>query len=60
MVQPVECGDLIRYIACLPPHVCINEVLITPTWNRSYVAALRPRAGGARGGAEEGVAEGAL
>ncbi len=39
MVQPADCGDLIRYIACLPPHVCINEVLITPTWNRGYVAA---------------------
>ncbi len=47
MVQPADCGDLIRYIACLPPHVCINEVLISPTWNRSYVAALRRRAGGA-------------
>jgi NADP-dependent 3-hydroxy acid dehydrogenase YdfG len=41
MVQPEDCGDLIRYIACLPPHICINEVLISPTWNRSYVAALQ-------------------
>jgi NADP-dependent 3-hydroxy acid dehydrogenase YdfG len=41
MVQPEDCADLIRYIACLPPHVCINEVLISPTWNRSYVAALQ-------------------
>ena len=40
MVQPEDCGELIRYIACLPPHVCINEVWITPTWNRAYVAAL--------------------
>ncbi len=40
MVQPEDCGDLIRTIACLPPHVCINEVWITPTWNRGYVAAL--------------------
>jgi NADP-dependent 3-hydroxy acid dehydrogenase YdfG len=40
MVQPQDVGDLIRYIACLPPHICINEVLITPTWNRSYIAAL--------------------
>ena len=39
MVQPEDCGDLVRYIACLPRHVCINEVLITPTWNRGYVAA---------------------
>jgi NADP-dependent 3-hydroxy acid dehydrogenase YdfG len=41
MVQPQDCGDLIRYIACLPRHVCLNEVHITPTWNRGYVAALQ-------------------
>jgi NADP-dependent 3-hydroxy acid dehydrogenase YdfG len=41
MVQPKDCGDLIRYIACLPKHVCINEVHITPAWNRSYVAAMQ-------------------
>ena len=39
MVQPQDCADLILYVACLPPHVCINEVLISPTWNRGYVAA---------------------
>jgi NADP-dependent 3-hydroxy acid dehydrogenase YdfG len=41
MVQPEDCGDLIRYIACLPKHVCINEVHITPAWNRGYVAAMQ-------------------
>jgi NADP-dependent 3-hydroxy acid dehydrogenase YdfG len=41
MVQSVDCGDLIRYVACLPPHVCINEVVISPTWNRGYVAQLQ-------------------
>ena len=41
MVQPEDCANLIRYIAGLPPHVCINEVLISPTWNRGYVAALQ-------------------
>ena len=40
MVQAADCGDLIRYIACLPRHVCINEVMISPTWNRGYVANL--------------------
>ena len=40
MVQSEDVGDLIRYIACLPPHVVINEVMICPTWNRGYVAAL--------------------
>jgi NADP-dependent 3-hydroxy acid dehydrogenase YdfG len=43
MVQPEDCGDLILYIASLPKHVCINEVMITPTWNRGYVAGLQSR-----------------
>lgn len=38
MVQSEDVADLVRYIACLPPHVVINEVMITPTWNRGYVA----------------------
>jgi NADP-dependent 3-hydroxy acid dehydrogenase YdfG len=37
LLRPEDCADLIRYIACLPPHVCVNEVLMTPTWNRSFV-----------------------
>ena len=40
MLQPEDCGDLIRYIACLPPHVTMNEVWLTPSFNRGYVAAL--------------------
>ena len=34
MAQSEDVGDLIRYIACLPPHIVINEVMINPTWNR--------------------------
>ena len=41
MAQADDLGDLIRYIACLPKHVVINEVMMCPTWNRGYVAALR-------------------
>ncbi len=41
MVQPEDCGDLVRYIAMLPGHVVINEVMIAPTWNCSYVANLQ-------------------
>jgi NADP-dependent 3-hydroxy acid dehydrogenase YdfG len=40
MLQPEDCGDLIRYVACLPPHVTMNEIWLTPSWNRSYVSAL--------------------
>ena len=41
MAQSEDVADLIRYIACLPRHIVINEVMITPTWNRAYVAALQ-------------------
>ena len=41
MAQSEDVGDLIRYIACLPPHLVINEVMINPTWNRGYVANLQ-------------------
>jgi NADP-dependent 3-hydroxy acid dehydrogenase YdfG len=40
MVQSKDVAELILYIATLPPHVVLNEVMITPTWNRGYVAAL--------------------
>jgi NADP-dependent 3-hydroxy acid dehydrogenase YdfG len=41
MLQSEDVADLILYVATLPPHVCLNEVWITPTWNRGYVAALK-------------------
>ena len=37
MVQPEDCGDIVRFLTSLPPHVCINELTISPTWNRSYI-----------------------
>jgi NADP-dependent 3-hydroxy acid dehydrogenase YdfG len=40
MVQAADCGNLIRYIACLPKHIVMNEVHLSPTWNRGYIAAL--------------------
>lgn len=43
MAQPEDVGDLIRYIACLPKRVVINEVMICPSWNRNYVAALQKK-----------------
>ena len=41
MVQPADCGDLIRYIACLPRHVVMNEVHLAPTANRGYLANIQ-------------------
>ena len=40
MVQPEDCAALVRFVASMPAHVCINEVLITPTRNRGYLAAM--------------------
>jgi NADP-dependent 3-hydroxy acid dehydrogenase YdfG len=37
MLQPEDVGRTIAFIADMPPHVCINEVLISPTWNRSFL-----------------------
>jgi NADP-dependent 3-hydroxy acid dehydrogenase YdfG len=36
MIQPAHMSDLIVYIAKLPASICINEVVISPTWNRGY------------------------
>jgi NADP-dependent 3-hydroxy acid dehydrogenase YdfG len=38
MVQPEDCGEIVRFLAALPSHVCINELTLSPTWNRGYVA----------------------
>jgi len=38
MVQADDCGEIVRFLSSLPPHVCINELTVSPTWNRGYVA----------------------
>ncbi len=43
MLQSEDVADLILYVACLPDHVVLSEVMIAPTWNRGYVRALKPR-----------------
>ena len=39
MVQEEDVGATILFIAQMPPHVCLNEIHITPTWNRGYMDA---------------------
>ncbi|HEY7083512.1 MAG TPA: SDR family oxidoreductase [Hyphomicrobiaceae bacterium] len=41
MLQPQDMGALIVFIARQPAHVCINEVLISPTHNRGYIGAMQ-------------------
>lgn len=38
MLQPEDLGRTIAFVASMPKHVCVNEILISPTWNRSFVA----------------------
>jgi NADP-dependent 3-hydroxy acid dehydrogenase YdfG len=40
MLQAEDVGDLVLYVARLPQQVCLNEVQVSPTWNRGYIAAL--------------------
>ena len=40
MLQSEDMGETILYVARMPASVCVNEILISPTWNRLYVANL--------------------
>ena len=40
MLQPDDFGKTIRFVATLPAHACINELVISPTWNRIYAENL--------------------
>jgi NADP-dependent 3-hydroxy acid dehydrogenase YdfG len=37
MLQSEDLGNAIRWVAEQPPHVCVNEIIISPTWNRLFV-----------------------
>ncbi len=36
MLQPEQVAQAVLFVAQMPPSVCVNEILISPTWNRSY------------------------
>jgi len=40
MLQPEDLGRTIRFIAEMPAHACINQLIISPTWNRMYIESL--------------------
>jgi NADP-dependent 3-hydroxy acid dehydrogenase YdfG len=40
MLQVEDLGRTIAFVASMPPRVCMNEILISPTWNRSFAAML--------------------
>jgi len=43
MLQPEDMGALIAFVAKQPAHVCINEVLVSPTHNRGYIGTMKAR-----------------
>ena len=40
MLQAEDLGKTILFIASLPPRACVNELIISPTWNRFYLGGL--------------------
>jgi NADP-dependent 3-hydroxy acid dehydrogenase YdfG len=34
MLKMEDVGRVVRFIAESPAHVCVNEIVVTPTWNR--------------------------
>lgn len=44
MLQEDDLGRTIAFVATMPPHVCVNEILVSPTRNRILMGAgdLRP------------------
>ncbi|WP_395704212.1 SDR family oxidoreductase [Aquabacterium sp.] len=40
MLQPQDLGQAIRFVAELPAHACVNQLIISPTWNRMYIDSL--------------------
>ena len=39
MLQPDDLGRTIRFVAEMPAHACVNEITISPTWNRIFTGA---------------------
>jgi NADP-dependent 3-hydroxy acid dehydrogenase YdfG len=42
MLQAEDLGKTILFIATLPGRACVNEIIISPTWNRFYIGGLEP------------------
>lgn len=44
MVQPEDMGAIVVFVAMQPPHVCLNEIVVSPAHNRNYIGMMRARA----------------
>jgi NADP-dependent 3-hydroxy acid dehydrogenase YdfG len=46
MLQPEDVAAAVVFAVTMPPHACINEILISPTANRGYIAEMARAAQG--------------
>lgn len=46
MLQPEDIAGAVRFVCELPPRACVNEVIVSPTWNRLYLEPVAPQTGG--------------
>lgn len=46
MLQPEDVAAAVIFAVTMPPHACINEILISPTANRGYMAEMARAAQG--------------
>lgn len=40
MLQPEDLGRAILFVATLPARACVNEIVLSPTWNRMFLGGL--------------------
>ncbi|MBM3524621.1 MAG: SDR family NAD(P)-dependent oxidoreductase, partial [Alphaproteobacteria bacterium] len=40
VLKPEDVAAVIRHVVDTPAHVCLNEIWVTPTYNRGYIAQL--------------------
>lgn len=40
MLQPEDLGATIRFVAEMPARACVNQIIVSPTWNRFYVGGV--------------------
>jgi NADP-dependent 3-hydroxy acid dehydrogenase YdfG len=43
MIQPADMGSIVAFVAAQPAHVCINEIVVSPTHNRGYIGIMQAR-----------------
>ena len=41
MLQSEDMADTILFVARMPASVCVNEILMSPTWNRGYLEGVK-------------------